>query len=93
MQFAIWARMVSEAGTFYPPDVIQVPEGREFNSPLARSTSAGGSPTRAPRLYPEGQVTHGDEEQGRLLGGHRDGARAGLMQTPDAFGCKLGDYS
>ena len=23
MQFAIWARMVSEAGTFYPPDVIK----------------------------------------------------------------------
>ena len=33
MQFAIWARMVSEAGTFYPPDVIkQLREGR--NLPL-----------------------------------------------------------
>ena len=33
MQFAIWARMVSEAGTFYPPDVIkQYEKGEKFHS-------------------------------------------------------------
>ena len=33
MQFAIWARMVSEAGTFYPPDVIKTYEkGETFPS-------------------------------------------------------------
>jgi len=33
MQFAIWARMVSEAGTFYPPDVIkQYEKGETFPS-------------------------------------------------------------
>ncbi|HVV80861.1 MAG TPA: substrate-binding protein, partial [Pseudolabrys sp.] len=33
MQFAIWARMVSEAGSFYPPDVIkQYEKGEKFES-------------------------------------------------------------
>ena len=33
MQFAIWARMVSEAGTFYPPAVIKQDEkGETFPS-------------------------------------------------------------
>ena len=33
MSFAIWARMVSEAGTFYPPDVIKSYEkGEKFQS-------------------------------------------------------------
>ena len=33
MQFAIWARMVSEAGSFYPPDVIKTYEkGETFPS-------------------------------------------------------------
>ncbi len=33
MQFAIWARMVSEAGSFYPPDVIkQYEKGEKFQS-------------------------------------------------------------
>ena len=33
MQFAIWARMVSEAGSFYPPDVIkQYEKGETFPS-------------------------------------------------------------
>ena len=45
MQFAIWARMVSEAGTFYPPDVIKtVREGRDF--PVDWSATC----TSAPRI-------------------------------------------
>ena len=33
MSFAIWARMVSEAGSFYPPDVIkQYEKGEKFDS-------------------------------------------------------------
>ena len=33
MQFAIWGRMVSEAGSFYPPDVIkQYEKGETFPS-------------------------------------------------------------
>src|ERR1043165_936098 len=35
MSFAIWARMVSEAGSFYPPDVIkQYEKGEKFDSPV-----------------------------------------------------------
>ena len=37
MQFAIWARMVSEAGSFYPPDVIKTYEkGETFDSTVGQ---------------------------------------------------------
>ena len=40
MQFAMWARMVSEAGSFYPPDVIkQYEKGEKLNPWWARCTS------------------------------------------------------
>ena len=59
MSFAIWARMVSEAGSFYPPDVIKQYEKGE-NVPLDRrrraisarkttSSSARSSSSRARR--------------------------------------------
>ena len=40
-QIAMWARMVSEAGTFYPPDVIKPYEkGETFHSMVGPSISA-----------------------------------------------------
>ena len=77
MQFAIWARMVSEAGTFYPPSVIKtVREGRDV--PIhggrrafpPRGSSIGSSGRHRPR-----QGAEGHEEQRGLLGGPR--SRAG----------------
>ena len=50
MQIAHWARMVSEAGTFYPPAVIrQVREGRTLQLTGGRSVvRPGGPPACAP---------------------------------------------
>ncbi len=68
ISFAHWARMVEEAGTFYPPDVIKaVREGREH--PLAgrrRALPQGRPPVRPPGHHRQGQGAQGHEEQGRL---------------------------
>ena len=95
MQFAIWARMGREAGTFYPPDVIkQLREGRDH--PVdggRRAFPRRRPPAGPPGHHRQGQGAQGHEEQGGLLGSRRSRAGRPLMQKPDAFGCKLGDYT
>ena len=73
MQFAIWARMVSEAGSFYPPDVIkQYEKGEKFELDRRRGLfPQGRPPARTAGGHRQGQGAQGYEEQGRLLGGHR----------------------
>ena len=75
MSFAIWARMVSEAGTFYPPDVIkQYEKGEKFE--LDRRPGLlpqGRPPAGPPGDYRPRQRAKGHEEQGGLLGGPRSG--------------------
>ena len=73
MSFAIWARMVSEAGSFYPPDVIrQYEKGEKFDSTVGRSLLPQGRPPARPaRHHRQGQGAQGHEEQGGLLGGPR----------------------
>jgi len=92
---AAWARMVSEAGSFYPPDVIkQYEKGETFDSLVGPV-----------RYRPE------DHQCVRpviiVRGKHPKDMRnkedywevlevvpgEGLMQKPDAFGCHLGDYT
>ena len=95
MSFAIWARMVSEAGSFYPPDVIkQYEKGETFPSTvgdvhfrpqdhqLVRPVVIvrGKAPKAMKNKEDYWEVTE-------VLPGEP------LMQKPDAFGCKLGDYS
>jgi branched-chain amino acid transport system substrate-binding protein len=95
MQFAIWARMVSEAGTFYPPDVIkQYEKGETFPSTvgdvhfrpedhqLVRPVIIvrGKAPSAMKNNEDYWEVTD------IVPGGP-------LMQKPDAFGCNLGDYT
>src|SRR5215475_12784251 len=95
MQFAIWARMVSEAGTFYPPDVIkQYEKGETFPSTvgdvhfrpedhqLVRPVIIvrGKAPKDMQNSEDYWEVTEIDPGEP-------------LMQKPDAFGCKLGDYT
>ena len=48
---------------------------------------------RPPGHHRQGQEAEGHEEQGGLLGRRRDRPGRRLMQKPDAFGCKLGDYT
>jgi branched-chain amino acid transport system substrate-binding protein len=95
MQFALWADAVENAGTFYPPAVIKSYEaGRKVQSlvgevywraadhqlvrPVIIVRGKAPSAMRNPEDYWE--VTE-------VVPG------APLMQAPDAFGCKLGEYT
>ncbi len=93
--FAAWARMVTEAGTFYPPDVIKQyekgetlpslvgdvhyrPEDHQCVRPVFIVRGKAPKDMKNPEDYWEVlEVVPG----------------APLMQKPDAFGCKLGDYT
>ena len=95
MSLAIWARMVSEVGTFYPPEVIkQYEKGETFPSVV------GDVHFRAAdhQLVRPVIVVHGKKpsdmknsedywEVLEVVPGEP------LMQKPDAFGCNLGDYT
>jgi branched-chain amino acid transport system substrate-binding protein len=93
--FATWARMVTEAGSFYPPDVIKQyekgetipslvgdvhyrPEDHQCVRPVVIVRGKAPKDMKNPEDYWEVlEVVPG----------------APLMQKPDAFGCKLGDYT
>ena len=95
MQFAIWARMVSEAGSFYPPDVIKQyekgetfpsfvgdvrfrPEDHQLIRPVVIVRGKAPKDMKNPEDFWEVlEVVPGEP----------------LMGKPDAFGCKLGDYT
>lgn len=95
MQFAMWARMCEEAGSFYPPDVIKAYEKGE-----TISSTVGDVHFRAAdhQLVRPVVIVRGKKpsemkskedwwEVTEVVPGEP------LMQAPDAFGCKLGDYT
>lgn len=95
VSFAHWARMVTEAGSFYPPDIIKQyekgetipslvgdvhyrPEDHQCIRPVVIVRGKAKADMRNEQDYWEVlEVVPGE----------------GLMQAPDAFGCKLGDYT
>ena len=84
MQFAIWARMVSEAGTFYPPAVIkQYREGGDIPVDCwGRALPARRSPACSSGHHRPRQGAEGYEGQGGLLGGPgRPAGRAADAET------------
>jgi len=92
---AAWARMVSEAGTFYPPDVIkQYEKGETFDS-LVGPVHYRPEDHQCVRpviivrgKHPKDMKNKEDYwEVLEVVPGE------GLMQKPDAFGCHLGDYT
>ena len=92
---AAWARMVSEAGTFYPPDVIkQYEKGETFDS-LVGPVHYRPEDHQCVRpviivrgKHPKDMKNKEDYwEVLEVVPGEP------LMQKPDAFGCHLGDYS
>lgn len=95
MQFAIWARMVSEAGSFYPPDVIKTYEkGETFPSMVGDVHFRAADhqlvrPVIIVRGKKPGDMKNKEDywEVLEIVPG------APLMQTPDAFGCHLGSYT
>ena len=95
MQFAIWARMVSEAGTFYPPDVIKTYEkGETFPSMVGDvHFRAEDHQLVRPVVIVRGKAPKdmkNNEDYWEVL---EVVPGAPLMQKPDAFGCHLGDYT
>lgn len=95
MSFAIWARMVSEAGTFYPPDVIkQYEKGETFPSVVGDVHFRAADhqlvrPVIIVRGKDPGAMRNSEDywDVVDVVPG------APLMQAPDAFGCHLGDYT
>ena len=95
MQFAIWARMCEEAGSFYPPDVIKSYEkGETFPSTVGDvHFRAADHQLVRPVVIVEGKKPadmKGAEDWWQVkevVPGEP------LMQKPDAFGCQLGDYT
>src|SRR5262249_46116110 len=94
MQLAIWARMVEDAGNFYPPDVIRTYEkGQTFPSMVGDVHFRPEDhqlvrPVIIVRgKYPKDMKNKEDywEVLEVVPGG-------GLMQQPNAFGRHLGDY-
>jgi branched-chain amino acid transport system substrate-binding protein len=94
MSFAMWARMVSEAGTFYPPDVIKTYEkGETFDSTVGEVHFRAADhqlvrPVIIVRGKKPGDMKNPEDywEVLEVVPGE------GVMQKPDAFGCNLGDY-
>jgi branched-chain amino acid transport system substrate-binding protein len=94
MSFAIWARMVTEAGSFYPPDVIkQFEKGETFDSMVGEVHFRAADhqlvrPVVIVRGKKPGDMKNPEDywEVVEVVPGEP------LMQKPDAFGCNLGDY-
>jgi ABC-type branched-subunit amino acid transport system substrate-binding protein len=95
MQFAIWARMVSEAGSFYPPDVIrQYEKGETFPSMVGDVRfRAEDHQLIRPVIIVRGKAPKDMRNKEDFWEVLDIVPGEPLMQKPDAFGCKLGDYT
>ncbi|MBS0537870.1 MAG: ABC transporter substrate-binding protein [Proteobacteria bacterium] len=95
LQIAMWANMVETAGSFYPPDVIKAYEaGKEMDTMVGKvHFRPEDHQLVRPVIIVRGKKTSamkGKEDYWdvlEILPGEP------LMQKPDAFGCKLGDYT
>jgi len=95
MSFAMWADAVEHAGGFYPPDVIKsYEEGRKLQSMVGevyfrKEDHQLVRPVVIVRGKAPKQMRNKEDfwEVTEVVPG------APLMQKPDAFGCKLGDYT
>src|ERR1051325_11147994 len=95
MSCALWAEAVENAGTFYPPDVIKSYEaGRKLQSMVGevyfrKEDHQLVRPVIIVRGKSPKQMRNKEDfwEVTEIVPG------APLMQKPDAFGCKLGDYT
>lgn len=95
VSFAQWARMVTEAGSFYPPDVIKQYEKGETIPSLLGDVHYRPEDHQCvrPVVIVRGKKKEdmqNDEdfwEVVEIVPGD------GVIQAPDAFGCKPGDYT
>jgi len=95
MSLAIWARMVSEAGTFYPPDVIkQYEKGETFPSMVGdvHFRPADHQLVR-PVIIVRGKKPSDMKNKEDYWEVLEVVPGESLMQKPDAFGCNPGEYT
>ena len=95
MQLACWARMVSEAGTFNPVEVIKTYEKGETIPSLVGDVHYRPQDHQCVRPV---IIVRGKQQKD--MQGKEDYYDVveivppdKLMQAPDAFGCKLGEYT
>jgi len=95
MQFAIWARMVSQAGTFYPPSVIKEYEkGETFPSMVGDvHFRAADHQLVRPVIIVKGKAPKDMKNKEDFWEVMEVVPGEPLMQKPEASGCKLGDYT
>lgn len=95
MSFAIWARMVSEAGSFYPPDVIkQYEKGEKFDSTVGEVYFRPEDHQLVrPVIIVKGKAPKDMKNKEDYWEVLEIVPGAPLMQKPDAFGCNLGAYT
>jgi ABC-type branched-subunit amino acid transport system substrate-binding protein len=95
MQFAMWARMCEEAGSFYPPDVIKAYEkGETFDSTVGEvHFRAEDHQLVRPVVIVEAKKPAEMRNKEDYWDVKEVVPGAPLMQQPDAFGCHLGDYT
>lgn len=95
MQIALWSDAVERAKSFYPPDVIRAYEsGQKIQSTVGEVYFRAADhqlvrPVIIERGKKKSEMKNPDDyyEILEVVPG------APLMQAPDAFGCKLGDYA
>jgi branched-chain amino acid transport system substrate-binding protein len=95
MQIAMWADAVERAKSFYPPDVIKAYEaGAKIQSTVGEVYFRGADhqlvrPVIVERGKKPAEMKNPDDfyDIVEVVPGE------GLMQAPDAFGCKLGSYT
>ncbi len=95
VSFAHWARMVEEAGTFYPPEVIKTYEKGETIPSLIGPVHYRPEDHQCvrPVVIVRGKKPSAMKNKEDLWDVLEVVAGGPLMQAPDAFGCKLGDYT
>lgn len=95
VSFAHWARMVTEAGTFYPPDVIKHWEKGETIPNLFGDCHYRPEDHQCvrPVFVVRGKAQkdmRNDEDFWEVV---KEVKGEDVIQAPDAFGCKLGSYT
>src|SRR5690349_8554498 len=95
MSFALWAEAVENAGTFYPPDVIKSFEaGRKIESTVGEVYFRKEDHQLVrPVVIVQGKKPSEMKNKEDFWNVLEVMPGAPLMQAPDAFGCKLGDYT
>ncbi len=95
MSFALWADAVENAGGFYPPDVIKsYEEGRKLQSMVGEVYFRKEDHQLVrPVVIVRGKAPKAMRNKEDFWEVTEVVPGAPLMQKPDAFGCKLGEYT